>query len=97
MLPDLVESGFDILNPVQCSAAGMDPRKLKEQFGDKVTFWGGGVDTQKTLPFGSAEQVRKEVRERIGVFGKGGDSSSTRSTTSRPACLRRICWRCTKK
>jgi hypothetical protein len=72
MLPDLIESGFDILNPVQCSAAGMDPRKLKEQFGDKITFWGGGVDTQKTLPFGSVDQVRKEVRERIGVFGKGG-------------------------
>lgn len=72
LLPDIVEAGFDIVNPVQCSAAGMDPRTLKERFGDKVTFWGGGVDTQKTLPFGTPDQVRREVRERIEVFGRGG-------------------------
>lgn len=72
LLPDLVEAGFDILNPVQCSAVGMDPKMLKEKFGDKVTFWGGGIDTQRTLPFGTPEEIRKEVRERIGIFGKGG-------------------------
>jgi uroporphyrinogen-III decarboxylase len=72
LLPDIIDSGFDILNPVQCSAAGMDPRTLKERFGDKVTFWGGGVDTQKTLPFGTPDEVCKQVRERIDVFNPGG-------------------------
>jgi len=72
LLPDLIEAGFDILNPVQCSAAGMDPRTLKERFGDRITFWGGGVDTQHTLPFGTPDQVRREVRERIAIFGPGG-------------------------
>ncbi len=72
LLPDFIEAGFDILNPVQCSAAGMNPRTLKEQFGDRLVFWGGGVDTQGTLPFGSPEEVRREVCERIQVFGLGG-------------------------
>jgi len=72
LLPDIVEAGFDILNPVQCSAAGMDPRTLKERFGAKLTFWGGGVDTQKTLPFGTPDQVRREVKERIAIFNRGG-------------------------
>ncbi len=72
LLPDIIEAGFDILNPVQCSAAGMDPKMLKEKFGGRVTFWGGGVDTQKTLPFGAPEEIRKEVRERVKIFGTGG-------------------------
>jgi hypothetical protein len=72
LLEDFIEAGFDILNPVQCSAANMDPVELKGRFGDQVTFWGGGVDTQRTLPFGTPEQVRTEVRERIRVFGPGG-------------------------
>jgi hypothetical protein len=72
LIPDLIEAGFDILNPVQCSAAGMDPVNLKRRFGDQVVFWGGGVDTQHTLPFGSPDQVRAEVRERIQTFGPGG-------------------------
>jgi hypothetical protein len=72
LIPDFIEAGFDILNPVQCSATGMDPLELKRRFGDQVTFWGGGVDTQHTLPFGTPEQVRQEVRERIRVFGPGG-------------------------
>ena len=50
----------------------MDPVGLKRDFGDRLTFWGGGVDTQRTLPFGTPEEVRKEVRERIKVFGPGG-------------------------
>jgi uroporphyrinogen-III decarboxylase len=62
----------DILNPVQCSAAGMDPATLKSKFGDRLVFWGGGVDTQKTLPFGTVDEVRAEVRERIRIFGQGG-------------------------
>ena len=72
LLPDIVDAGFDILNPVQCSATGMDPQTLKDRFGDKITFWGGGVDTQKTLPFGTPEEVRRQVRERIKIFGHGG-------------------------
>jgi hypothetical protein len=72
LIPDFIEAGFDILNPVQTAAAGMGPRDLKERFGDQIVFWGGGVDTQKTLPFGTPEEVRREVRERVEIFGKGG-------------------------
>ncbi len=67
-----IASGFDILNPVQCSAAEMEPRRLKAEFGDRVVFWGGGVDTQKTLPFGTPDEVYREVRERIDIFAPGG-------------------------
>lgn len=72
LIEDFLEAGFDILNPVQCSAAGMAPRHLKEEFGDHLTFWGGGVDTQRTLPFGTPEQVRREVLDRLEVFAPGG-------------------------
>ncbi len=72
ILDDMDECGVDILNPVQCSATGMDPGMLKEKYGDKFVFWGGGVDTQHTLPFGNPEEVRREVRERINIFSKGG-------------------------
>lgn len=72
LIDDFIEAGFDILNPVQCSAAGMDAKTLKERFGPRITFWGGGVDTQRTLPFGSPDDVRREVRQRIGIFRKGG-------------------------
>ncbi len=72
LIEHFVEAGFDILNPVQCSAKDMDPTRLKERFGAHLVFWGGGVDTQKTLPFGSPEEVRAEVRERIETFGSGG-------------------------
>ena len=71
-LPDFVEAGFDILNPVQCSAAGMNPKALKAEFGAALTFWGGGIDTQRTLPFGTPEQVADEVKSRIATFGPGG-------------------------
>ncbi len=72
LLPDIIDAGFDILNPVQCSAAGMDPKMLKERFGDRVCFWGGGVDTQRTLPFGTPAEVREEVKQRIEIFARGG-------------------------
>lgn len=72
LIPDMIDAGFDILNPVQVSATGMDPGVLKARFGDRITFWGGGVDTQRTLPFGTPEEVRAEVRERIRAFGPGG-------------------------
>ncbi|NLJ24159.1 MAG: methyltransferase [Firmicutes bacterium] len=72
LIPDFIEAGFDVLNPVQLSAADMDMAELKREFGDQVTFWGGGVDTQKTLPFGTPDEVRREVLERIKAFGPGG-------------------------
>jgi hypothetical protein len=72
LIPDMIEAGFDVLNPVQCSAAEMDPVKLKKEFGDQLVFWGGGVDTQKTLPFGTPEEVYKEVKERIEIFNQDG-------------------------
>ena len=72
LLGEFIAAGFDILNPVQCSAAKMDPLQLKRKFGDRITFWGGGVDTQRTLPFGSPEEVRREVRQRIQAFAPGG-------------------------
>jgi len=67
-----VEAGVDILNPVQCSAAGKDPATLKAKYRDTLVFWGGGVDTQRTLPFGTVDEVRAEVRERIRILGRGG-------------------------
>nr|MCU0876015.1 hypothetical protein [Pirellulaceae bacterium] len=72
LIPDFIESGFDILNPVQCSAAEMDPVRLKKEFGKDVTFWGGGVDTQKTISFGTPQQVYDEVRQRIDIFNENG-------------------------
>lgn len=72
IIPTLIECGVEILNPVQTSAVGMEPRRLKAEFGDRLTFWGGGIETQTTLPFGTPEQVRAEVRERIEIFGPGG-------------------------
>ena len=72
LIPAFIESGFDILNPVQVSAAGMDARKLKAEFGRDIVFWGGGVDTQKTLAFGTPAEVRAQVLERCEIFGRDG-------------------------
>ena len=72
LIKEFIEAGFDILNPVQTSAANMDPRVLKRKYGDRITFWGGGVDTQRTLPFGTPDEVRREVLERIRVFAPDG-------------------------
>jgi len=71
-IPDLIESGIDILNPVQVSAAGMDTRELKRAFGKDITFYGGGVDTQRVLPRGTPDEVRDEVRRRIEDLAPGG-------------------------
>lgn len=72
LLAHLVDAGFDIINPVQLSAAGMDPAELKRRHGARVVFWGGGVDTQKTLPFGTPADVRREVLARCKILGRGG-------------------------
>ena len=67
-----IDVGFDIINPVQCSAAGMEPRQLKEKYGERLVFWGGGIDTQKTMPFGTPEEVREQVLERCEIFSRDG-------------------------
>ena len=69
---DFVDAGVDIVNPVQISAAGMDPEKLKARWGDKLVFWGGGVDTQHVLPFGSPEEIERQVEHTVKVLGEGG-------------------------
>jgi hypothetical protein len=72
LITDFIEARFDILNPVQTSAANMNPSILKAKYGDKIVFWGGGIDTQNTLPFGTPEQVKREVQQRIRIFAPGG-------------------------
>lgn len=72
LLDDFVEMGVDILNPVQLSATGMDMHKLKENYGDKLVFWGGGIDTQTMLPNGTPEQIAAQVTERLDVLAEGG-------------------------
>ncbi|MBT5816421.1 MAG: methyltransferase [Opitutales bacterium] len=72
LIETFIDCGFDILNPVQCSANGMEPEGLKANYGDRITFWGGGVNTQQTLPFGTPEQVREEVLSRCEIFAPGG-------------------------
>jgi uroporphyrinogen decarboxylase len=72
LIPDLIESGVEVLNPVQVSAAGMDTKWLKQRFGKDLTFYGGGVDTQQVLPHGTPGQVRDEVRRRIEDLAPGG-------------------------
>ena len=72
LINEFIDAGFDILNPVQVSANGMDPTLLKEKYGKDLVFWGGGVNTQKTLPFGTPEEVRDEVEQRLKIFSKGG-------------------------
>jgi len=72
LINDFIDAGFDILNPVQISAVGMELHQLKEKYGSRIAFWGGGVDTQKTLPFGTPEEVNQEVREHLALFSDGG-------------------------
>lgn len=72
LIPDFIEAGFDILNPVQVAADGMEPLALKKDFGGCLTFWGGAVDTQHTLPHGTPAQVADEVRRHIEAFAPGG-------------------------
>ncbi len=72
LIPDLIEAGFEILNPVQTQARDMEPEKLKREFGRDVTFWGGGIETVGTLNNASPEKVRTEVLSRLEIFSKGG-------------------------
>lgn len=72
ILEYLIESGTDIINPVQTSANNMEPEKLMQRFGGKVVFWGGGVDTQGVLQSGSVDEVREQVKQRLKLFAPGG-------------------------
>ena len=72
LMNHFIEAGFDIINPVQCAAAGMEPEKLKDKYGRDLVFWGGGVDTQDVLPFGTPEDVREQVLRRCGIFSRHG-------------------------
>ena len=71
-MPLFIEAGFDIINPVQINAKGMDPHHLKNTYGKDLVFWGGGVDTQKMLSFGTPSEVKKQVLENCGIFAKDG-------------------------
>ena len=70
LIDGFIEAGYDVLNPVQTSARGMDPQHLVDTFGGRIVFWGGGVDTQQTLPFGTPDEVREQVAERVKIFGR---------------------------
>ena len=72
LIPNIIDAGFDILNPVQISAKGMDPVKLKATYGKDIVFWGGGVDTQQVLSFGKPEEVREQVRRLCEILGRDG-------------------------
>ncbi len=72
LLPDLIGAGLDAVNPVQTSSAGMDPAALKREFGRDLTLWGGGCDTREVLPYGTLQQVRRHVGERISLLAPGG-------------------------
>jgi uroporphyrinogen decarboxylase len=72
LIPDLLNAGIDILNPVQISAVGMDLMELKQEFGRELVFWGGGVDTQRVLGTGTAEEIRQDVKQNIEALAPGG-------------------------
>ena len=72
LIEDFIEIGVDILNPVQTSAAGMEPERLKRDFGRRIVFWGGGADVQRVLPLGTPQEVRADVRRRLEIFSPGG-------------------------
>ena len=72
IIPYIIEAGVDILNPIHVNTKNMEPQKLKDEFGGRLVFWGGGVDTQTVLPFGSPEEVAAQCKERIDIFAPGG-------------------------
>ena len=72
IIPDLIEMGVDILNPVHVNATGMEPHQLKADFGDSIVFWGGGVDTQKVLPTGTTSEVIEDVKKNMEALAPGG-------------------------
>ena len=71
-IPDLIDNGVDILNPVQISAAAMEPQNLKDAFGKDIVFWGGGIDSQHVFPFAKPAEIREHVRKNLEIFKPGG-------------------------
>lgn len=72
LIPEFIDAGFDILNPLQFTAVNMDPAVLKEKYGRQICFWGGGLDTQKVLPFGTAEEVKEQTAKQVRLLKQGG-------------------------
>jgi len=72
LMPDLIEAGFEVINPVQTNCADMEPEKLKREFGQDITFWGGGVDTRQILNRAKLEEVKDQVKQRLEIFSPGG-------------------------
>jgi uroporphyrinogen decarboxylase len=72
LIPDLIDAGLDIINPVQIQTTNMAPEHLKNEFGSDIVFWGGGIDTQHNLPNKSPEEVKEEVTRNCEIFMKDG-------------------------
>ena len=72
LLDLFIKAGFDIINPVQINAEGMDTAMLKKRFGDRIVFWGGGVDTQGAFAFGTPQQVKEQVKRQVGILNENG-------------------------
>lgn len=72
LIPDFIDVGIEILNPVQTNAKGMSPDFLKKEFGKNIVFWGGGCDTQRVLPFGTLEEIEDDIKKRVDIFAPGG-------------------------
>ena len=71
-MPDLIDAGFDVINPVQTACYQMEPERLKREFGRDITFWGGGADTRHVLNHGSVAQVKEDVKRRLDILAPGG-------------------------
>jgi len=72
LIPDLIDAGFDILNPVQTTAKNMEADRLKREFGKDIIFWGGGCDTRRILPYGTISEIREDVKRNIAILGEEG-------------------------
>ncbi len=96
ILPDLIEAGYDILNPVQTNTRDMEPERLKKEFGKDITFWGGGIDTRSILNNASREKVKDHVRKGLIFLCRGEDLSLILFTISCPMYLLKILLRCLK-
>jgi uroporphyrinogen decarboxylase len=97
LLPNMIEAGYDVLNPIQTNCANMDPIKLKNEFGKDITFWGGGCDTRHILNNATAQEVRDHVKERLDILSPAADLYLTRSTTSCRKCLRKTSSPCLRQ
>jgi len=91
LIGDLIDAGIDILNPVQISASGMDPKELKQEFGRDLVFWGGGVDTQGILGTGTPEEVKEDVKRNIEALAPGGHYGHVGSLESLWRLLTGVC------